>query len=937
VAERDGRPITLPGGRPRTLLAILLCSEGVPVSRDRLIFELWGERPPPTAVSALHGYLSQLRRPLGELLVLEAAGYALRTEEFELDARRFDQLIGRARSDPARARALLGDALGLWRGDPLCDVDSEGRLGEWRRLLEEKRVEGVVLRVDAELAAGTGPELVAELEQLSAANPYHERIVGQLMLALYRAGRQADALQVYERARRTFATELGLDPGEALRRLQLKILERDPDLLPAEAESVPMTGAGRPRPRSNLPRYPGALVGREHELTVLAGFAVDPDVRLITLTGPGGVGKTRLVLALAERVEPTYRDGVVFVALEQLSDSGLVVAEIAAAVARRDSIDRLGADALAGRLRDRELLLVLDNFEHLVDAAGRVAELVAAAPLLRVLVSSRAPLRLRGEQLFEVEPLALPAGRDDAAVLDSPAVQLFLQRALAADRGLAIDRELTGSAARICAALDGLPLAIELAASRARTLTAGRIELQLARPLSVGERGLRDLPDRQRTLEAAIRWSYDLLTTREQEVLRWAGVFRGGFTPEALCAVAGRDASGELESLVEASLVRRRPEDGRFALLELVRAFALEELEASGEAVDARAYHRRYFASLVAPASEAFQRGSPPGEVAAPLIAEHANLRAALDDAIDAADTECALGLALGLRPLWWSAFLQREADELIERVLDRFEVAAEHEIALLHAMAWLAGPTGRAMQERLAARAVELGDKAALGVALYNMFRGAINDRDLYEIGRLKPALLELLAEEIPLRSLGYLNEILGIGAYAEGDLAAAFDHATRGLEAASACGSAYLLAIASMTRLLVTSCRDRTIPRRALAELLEHMQRTGVPPHAVFALWFVARYAAAVAPRAAPQWLAHAERIRDQVGTDYWPESVLRDETIMILGITDLSRLLEATPPLDQATALAKAAAWLAERHPDEAAPRDPILTLTDAPTRD
>jgi hypothetical protein len=444
------------------------------------------------------------------------------------------------------------------------------------------------------------------------------------------------------------------------------------------------------------------------------------------------------------------------------------------------------------------------------------------------------------------------------------------------------------------------------------------------------------LPDRQQTLEAAIRWSYDLLTAREQEVLRYAGVFRGGFTAEALSAVAARDVSSQLESLVEASLVRRRPEDARLTLLELVRAFALEELQRSREAVDARAKHRRYFASLVAPASEAFQRGDPPGEVAAPLIAEHANLRTALDDAIDGADRERAVGLALGLRPLWWSAFLQREAEELIERVLERFGVAGEDEIALLRAMAFLAGlgPAGRATSERLAARAVELGDKDALSAALANLFSAAVNDRDQDEIERLKPALLELLTHEIPVRGVGYLNDILASGAYAVGNLAAAFDHSTRSLEAATACGSAYLLANASMTRLLVTSHRDGTIPRRALAEVLDRMQKTGVPPHAVFALWFVARYAAAVAPRAAPQWLAHAERIRDDVGTDFWPESVLRDETMSILGITDVSSLLQATPPLDNAAALAQASAWLADRDSDEAAPRDPVFALTDAP---
>ena len=221
VVEQNGQALRPPTGRQRSLLAVLLLAGGVPRSRDRLIDELWGERPPASAVSALHVHLSKLRAQLGDLLISDAAGYALAQERFELDARLLDTLLEQARGDRSRARGLLGEALALFRGDPLCDVACEGSIAQWRRGLEDKRLEATMLRLDADLALGAAAELIVETERLCAENPYEERLWGQLMVALYRSGRQADALEAFQRVRRHFALELGLEVGEPLQRCLL--------------------------------------------------------------------------------------------------------------------------------------------------------------------------------------------------------------------------------------------------------------------------------------------------------------------------------------------------------------------------------------------------------------------------------------------------------------------------------------------------------------------------------------------------------------------------------------------------------------------------------------------------------------------------------------------------------------------------------------------
>lgn len=921
----------LPSGRQRSLLALLLMAGGAPLSRDRLIDELWGEHPPASAVSALHVHLSKLRELLGDLVNREAAGYSLRAGEFELDCARFDALVERARLDPDQARTLLREALGLVRGDPLCDVAAEGSIAAWRRALEEKCLQARVLRVDADLAAGAAAELVAELESLVSAHPFEERLWGQLMLALYRSGRQADALGAFARARRGFAAELGLEPGEQLLRLQAEMLQHDDSLFAPEGNggAAAELSAGPPKSAqrsSNVPAAVTALIGRERELAVVQSLLSDRTVRVVTLIGAGGVGKTRLSLELARRIEADYRDGAVLVRLERLTDPALVAAEVASALGHRAGTDGPGADGLARFLRDMELLLVIDNFEHLLPAAVLVSELLELAPQIQVLVSSRAALRIRGERLFTVEPLDLPAGGSDDQIADSPAVQLFVDRARAADPELRLDPDAYRTVAAICRGLDGLPLAIELAASRCHLLMLTEIHEQLSQPLLIGEESLRDLPDRHQTLRATIGWSYDLLSGSAQEVLRAAGTFLGGFTTASLEAVIGRTPGTELVELRESNLVRRQTDGRRFELLDLVRAFAREKCLDAGEAAGVDARHRRYFAQLVAPAGDAFEAGAPVGQLSVPLRADHANIRRAFLDAVEQGDQASATAVALGLRPMWIAGNLRQESGEFAERLLGRFSMSAQDEMALLRIVAALEQPSGK-WQRRFAERAAELGDQEALGVATTQLFADAITARDRDEMGRMRPILLSLISADTSPKVLGWVYYSLWGEAYIDGRFEDAYQYACSSVERARETGHSYMLICALEARLLARSAVAGQITQPELAEVFELARRHGVHSVAVAALWFVARYAAAVDPDSARRWLALAERISTEFEADPSLEEVLRTETMEVLGVVDLGPLLAAAPPFDPATAFDEVAAWVESRSPTELAERDPV----------
>ncbi len=924
--ERDGEAVPIVSNRQRTLLALLLMSDGRPVSRDRLIDELWGEERPASAVSALHVHLSKLRELLGDLLERDVAGYRLRPDGYTLDANEFAAVVAAAREDPSRSADLLREALGLVRGVSLADVAWDGSLATWQRSLEQQRLQATLMRIDADLGAGAAGELIAELEALVDEHPFEERAWGQLITALHNAGRKADALAAFQRVRRLLSQELGLDPDPALVKLNDRLLAADSGGAgPVSAVADRATAEVKSR-SSSLPRPLTRLVGREGDLATLRGLLADPEVRLLTLTGLGGVGKTRLLIELARLLEPEYRDGAVLVRLDRVADPAWVPAELAAAIAARDGEDAPGAGGLAGYLRESELLIALDNFEHLMPAVGTVAELLEGAPQSRMLVSSRTALRIRGEHVYEVEPLELPAGDSDGEIAANPAVQLFLQSAVAADRRLRIDRDVSRSVARICRALDGLPLAIELAASRFGR--ADPLELVQRLSLGAGERGLRDLPDRQRTLDATLRWSYDLLTPKAQELLLACGVFTGGFDATALAVVAGWRIAPELDELVHASLVRGPNEAGRFWLLELVRRFAQGELE--GRDATARARHMGHFSAAVAPAIAALDAGEPPAQVAATWTADHANLRDALEHALRSADPAAAVALALGMRPIWYASMLTDEAHEFVARVLELDGVSPPDEVRLLQAAVFVAfAQTGLPWLHRLATRTAELGDRDSSAMAVCNYFAMAANTRDLDEMASVRPTLEGLLDTELGDRAMGWARYFLAIDDYVGARFAASAAHAAESLRYAHACGHAFLIGCASGIELLAAWARDGEIPQPALLDAVQLMGAPGVPPLSAFALWLIGRYAVEHDSAVALECLVGAQRLVVQAGVDIWPESLLREETLAMLGLSELPPDGEPDAVVRADAALDRAAAWLAARPGSECAARRNVLT--------
>jgi predicted ATPase/DNA-binding SARP family transcriptional activator len=677
-AVAEGRVIPLNAAKPRALLALLLHTANPPRSSARLIDDLWAGCPPATAAKVLQAYVSQLRRLIGsETIATGPTGYELRVGPGELDLHRFERLVSESGgAAPAAAASRLRQALALWRGPPLVDFAYEPWAQHEIGRLNELHLVALQERIDADLALGLAAELVGELELLVAEHPLQESLHGQLMLALYRSNRQAEALEVYRQARQALVAQLGIEPGPALRRLESDILRQDPRLdLPAPQPD----GAQPAQPAPSLPARSTSFVGRHRELLEIRTLLASPDVRLLTLTGAAGTGKTRLAVEAAAVLEAEFPDGVVLVELAPISDPDQVATAIAQTLGLGETPGRRPVEALVAYSHRRDVLLILDNFEQVLPAAPMLAELLTGATGLKLLVTSRAPLELSEERIEAVPALRLP---DPARVADleqlrrTEAIRLFVDRARLARPEFELTEANAAAVTEICLGLDGLPLALELAAARVRLLSVDAILARLGRSLELlkAQPGAA-VPPRHRTLRAAIAWSYDLLSANEQVLFMNLGVFVGGFSldgAEAVGAGSAPDIAESVESLLNNNLLRTERSAGgepRFGMLETIREYALERLAESGNLEAVRRQHASFYLPLAEEAEPAL-RGPQQVSWLERLDAERDNLRAALGWATESGETEVGLRTGAALWRFWQLRGYETEGREWLERLL---------------------------------------------------------------------------------------------------------------------------------------------------------------------------------------------------------------------------------------------------------------------------
>jgi predicted ATPase/class 3 adenylate cyclase/DNA-binding SARP family transcriptional activator len=854
VLDNEGRTVALGGPRERVLLATLLLEANRVVSSDRLIDAIWGESPPETAANALQVNVSKLRKRLapspdsGSPLFTEAPGYVLRTAPGELDSELFEKLAERASDDdPASVSGLLGEALALWNGPVLDGIETDvpGRSAVVR--LEEMQISVLERRIQADLAQGLHGELIGELESLVHLHPLREGLRCQLMLALYRSGRQAEALAVYRETRETLSEELGIDPSPALQELELAILKQSPDLdlhfaesmTPAASEqpsgtvtllftdiegstrmweqdpkamnealqrhdgllrsaietsggyvfktvgdafcavfssakgavkaaadaqrslsaenwptgiplrvrmglhtgeceerggdyfgppvnrvarlmsvahggqvicsraTADMVGEGLPRSLglrelgthrlkdlsrpeelfqlvveglsadfpplrslddpsmpNNLPEFVSSFVGRETEVGEVRRLIEES--RLVTLVGPGGVGKTRLGLQVAAELLDGSGDGVWMVALESVGDPDSIPREVAKVLGIKEQTGQPVEETLVEALADRSVLVVLDNCEHLIGACAKLADVLVRGCLnLHLLSTSREPLGIDGERIFRVPSLSIP--KEDAvtasSVATSEAVALFVERARTHTAGFSLTGDSSPLVGAICRRLDGMPLAIELAVARLRSLSLADLNNRLDRRFQLLTGGSRSALPRHQTLRGVVDWSYDLLTEAEQVLLRRLPVFSGGFeldAAEGVCGfgtIEGFDVTVLLGGLVEKSLVATDTSTVaiRYRLLETIREYSAERLAEAGrdEARQLSDSHAEFYLAYAETAAPELTGPDQGGQIAR-LGTEYPNLYAALEHLSERDDQrEQALRLAVALRRFW--------------------------------------------------------------------------------------------------------------------------------------------------------------------------------------------------------------------------------------------------------------------------------------------
>ncbi|HEX2805822.1 MAG TPA: BTAD domain-containing putative transcriptional regulator [Kineosporiaceae bacterium] len=760
LIDAGAGPASIAGARLRGLLVRLALDAGRPVRADLLVQALWGEDEPAVQANALQSLASRLRRVLGDgaLVTSDPAGYRLAVDPGAVDAIRFERLAdgGRralAAGDPGEASDQLHRALGLWRGTALADVRNAPFAPAQATRLERRRLAALEDRIDADLTLGRADQVVVELETLAVANPTRERLQAQLLRALAATGRAAEAVARYETLRRLLADELGADPGAELQAAHLAVLRGDVPVAAARSNGRAGTGPEREqdRPthgtasapdresaqhpagaaaahRGNLTAPLTSFVGRDGDVARLVDLLQHD--RLVTLVGPGGAGKTRLASEVGRRLAPAASDGVWFVPLAPVGSADDVPRAVLDALNARESalLDQSSNliqrpdpdDARAGSAREvldrlveilthRGAVVVLDNCEHVVGAAAALAEsLLGRCPRLRILATSREPLHILGETLHPVSPLGLPEpGCAPGEALRFPAVRLFADRAAAVRPGFAVDAGAVRAVVEICRRLDGLPLAIELAAARLRTLPVEVIAVRLEDRFRLLTGGSRTALPRHQTLRAVVAWSWDLLDRDERALIERLAVLPGGFAEDAAIAVGGFDLAPGVEvaellaALVDKSLlqVTDAPLDGglRYRMLETIREYGIDRLGARDEIASVRGRQCRFFLAL-ADRAEPHLREADQLTWLRRLALERDNLLAAIRWAIESRDADTAFRLGADLSWYWTLRGSHHEALTWLGAILEvpgDAPPVARAVVVSVHAMSELAVRSG--------------------------------------------------------------------------------------------------------------------------------------------------------------------------------------------------------------------------------------------------
>lgn len=774
--------IALGSPQQQKVLALLLASPNQVVSTDRLVDEVWGDVPPASARHLVQDYVWRLRRLFDEAengprIDRRGSGYTIAMSPGELDALQLaaavdnaGELIGR---DVAAAEQLLRVATGMWRGPPFGDLSDEAPSLQAEAVrLEELYLTAVEKYIDAGIEAGRHGDLVGQLEGLTEQHPYRERYWEQLMLALYRSGRQAEALRAYRTLRKTLGEGLGIEPGPSVGELERGILLHDPDLLWEP-----------PPPPSNLPTRLTSFIGRTEEIAEVAKL-LDTS-RLVTLTGPGGIGKTRLATEVAERTLFNYPDGVWWVDLAAVTNPDMVVAGLANAFGVTAQAETPLLESLIHSLGHREVLLVVDNCEHLAPTTAEViGQVLRDTGGVRVLATSRVPLRVSGEVLWAVPALSVPltSGLDVADVRLADAVNLFVERGTAVERTFALSEGNATAVVNICQRLDGIPLAIEMAAGRIRVLTPAQISRSLDDRFAVLTRSDPKSDPRHATLQAALDWSYDLLDSTLQGVFDRLAVFTGPFDLEAAGAVAFHSGDGipvlsAISHLVDASMLTTVTGElqMRYRLLETLREYGMWHLASRGDEDDARESHADYFLGLVEKAGGEFVT---PGFTSwiSRLEGSYDDIQTALAWSLAQHPRARTLRVAPTMYHFWFRTGNAREVDRWSQLMLEGAEGAPAPLLAAAHLSAAFAA-TIRGSQgesESHIGEALRLyresGDRPSLVTALFGRGSIALRIGDFETVAKCSEEALAL-CDEIGdrwgkaghLANLGFVNFIGG------------------------------------------------------------------------------------------------------------------------------------------------------------------------------